>query len=441
MAAFQPLSQENSFPICFRFKKSEGFCIIKLRKQCISIRLQTLGAYFLRGLVIPASFKKIKIELFKKRISSKSQLKNLGAISMVKGSDIFQDKNSKDCDTKNARLYKALQIICQFSRPEDLYELQKEDFLRLCEVSQVYWSLKGPLFKNSSVLMDTGRDEGRGLNGFVTNTSPSFEGCEDSFKKMRLSDYTPPSHRFKRDLTCKNRMYGQLLFVSFEKISVKQKNFLNRVSNMISSSLYFMEDTRQLEISKDQWDLVFDSFYRALCITDEKFQMLRTNKAFRQLTGRKKTEIAGKNVFSVFSIPVHPPFSPGREETWVASSPSGFSPLNLEFSMKTVFLKNERLKVRLLLVKDITEEMKMEKIISNQAQSRELGLIKSSMAHELNNPIAGIKALLTIIESGLSDTEEKHLLGDMHSAVNRCQEIVSRLLSAASRKSVIENSR
>ena len=405
---------------------------------------------------------------------------------MAKGSDTFQDKNSKDCDTRNARLYKALQIICQFSRPEDLCGLQKEDFLRLCEVSQVYWNLRGPLFKNSSVLMDTERGKSGvlyqsglkmeglveepcspsfreacprvggeqespqsdpqnsnqiGIDDFVEKTSLSSDECEDSFQKMHLSDYTPSSHRFKRDLTCKNRIYGQLIFVSSEKISGKQKNFLNRVSNMVSSSLYFMEDTRQLEISKDQWDLVFDSFYRALCITDEKFQMLRTNKAFRQLTGRKKTEIAGKNVFSVLPIPVDPPSSSRKEETWVTSSPSGFPPLDLEFSMKTVFLKNERLKVRLLLVKDITEEMKMEKKISNQAQSRELGLIKSSMAHELNNPIAGIKALLTIIESGLSDTEEKYLLGDMHSAVNRCQEVVSRLLSAASRKSVIGNSR
>ena len=209
---------------------------------------------------------------------------------------------------------------------------------------------------------------------------------------------------------------------------------------MVASSLSFMEDTKKLEISKNQWDLVFDSFYRALCITDDKFQMLRTNKVFRRLTGRKKAEIAGKDVFSVFSIPVNPPPLRQRAVTWIASSPSGPSPLSLEFSMKTVFLINERLTVRLFLVKDVTEEIKMERKIASQARSKELGLIKSSMAHELNNPIAGMKALLTVIESGLSDTSVEPLLKDMHSAVNRCQEIITRLHSAAAGSSIIEAS-
>ena len=364
--------------------------------------------------------------------------KNMNQISSGKK----PDDNSEAFNQRNARLYRALQIVFRFSKPADLLELQKEDFLSLCEVSQIYWKLKGSLFQNSSVLMEAG---GGTENAFsdspVVPVSPSSERQGESSREMHISDYVPASHRFKKNLICKGRDYGQLIFVSSGKISGTQKSFLNRVSDMVSSALCFMEGTKQLETSKDQWDLVFDSFYRALCITDENYQMLRTNKAFRQLTGRKKTEIAGKNVFSVFSIPVKPPSSPREEETWIAGSPSKAPPLNLEFSMKTVFLTNERLKVYLLLVKDITEEIKMERKISNQAQSRELGLIKSSMAHELNNPIAGIKALLTIIESGLVGTGEGHFLGDMHSAVNRCQDIVTRLLSAASHQSTPENSR
>ena len=366
------------------------------------------------------------------------QAKNINQISSEKESD----NNSKVFNQRNARLFKVLQIIFRISKPEDLFELQKEGFLSLCEVSQIYWKLKGSLFQNSLALMEAGGGAECSFLDTSALPAPSFsEKHEESSREMHISDYVPASHRFKRNLICKGRDYGQLIFVSSGKILGTQRSFLSRVSDMVSSALYFMEGTKQLETSKDQWDLVFDSFYRPLCITDEKYQMLRTNKAFRQLTGRKKTEIAGKNVFSVFSIPVEPPSSPGKEETWIASSSSGAPPLNLEFSMKTVFLTNERLKIYLLLVKDITEEIRMEKKISNQAQSRELGLIKSSMAHELNNPIAGIKALLTIIESGLVGTGEGHFLGDMHSAVNRCQDIVTRLLSAASHQSAAKNSR
>ena len=344
---------------------------------------------------------------------------------------VFQGQKSRTDDDRNSRLYRVLKIICRFSYPEDLYGLQRTDFLRLCEVSQIHWNLEGPLFKNNSILMNR-RESTESADGSSAGTD-LFPDRGGDFQKIHPLDYVPSTHRFKKDLTCKGRGYGRLIFISSEKMSRKQKIFLNRVSEMISSSLYFMEDTRQLEISKDQWDMVFDAFYGALCITDEQFHILRTNRAFRQLTGRKKTETAGQNVFSAFPIPVEPYFPLREEETWVSDSPSGSPPLNLEFSMKTILLKNERLRVRLFLVKDITEEIKMERKISSQAQFRELGLIKSSMAHELNNPIAGIKALLTVIESGLAGAGvEKHFLEDMHSAVNRCQEIVSRLLTAVS---------
>ena len=414
-----PLSQEIDFQASPAFKESEYSLIIKLMKQCVS----TSSPVPSTSTTVPCTSNTPEDE---------NTLSKEFAESVTEQQVAPHSKNSvsKERANGNLRLYRAFRTICLFSQPEDLFQLQKKDFLRLCEVTHIHWKLKGPLFKDNPVL----------INGAIPSaTNAEGEAADkvavDSSTSSPSSKSGTLSHRFEVDLTCKGRMYGQMIFISSGKILRRQKSFLSRVGNMIASSLSFMEDTKRLEISKDQWDLVFDSFYRALCITDDKFQMLRTNKAFRQLTGRKKTEIAGKNVFSVFPIPVSPPLSHQKKATWISSSPSGHPPLSLEFSMKTVFLTNERLTVRLLLVKDVTEEIKMERQISSQARSRELGLIKSSMAHELNNPIAGIKALLTVIESGLSDTSEKHLLGDMHSAVNRCQEIITRLLSAASHNS------
>ena len=415
---------------------------------------------------------------------------------------------------ENARLYKALRIICGFSHPEDLFELKKQNFLRLCEITQIHWELKGPLFRDSSVLKvgpvfsgdHAERESGAGLKNGKAGDANVRQVAEDNkeasvfqvgvisprkaedtdirqatsadkkvslfragaagprpgkvdsnfrtAKKARgFSDekgafvseadrppapsgslkIIPGAGRLERALTSGGRRYGKLIFISSRKISRKQKTFLSRIGDMVSSSLCFMEDTKQLEASKNQWDLVFDSFYRALCITDSQFRILRTNGAFRRLTGRKKTETAGQNVFTVFPIPVSPPPSQNEEVTWLAESSPKVPPLSLEFLMKTVFLKNERLTFRLFLIKDVTEEIKMERKIADQTRSRELGLIKSSLAHELNNPIAGIKALLTVIESGLTCSSQRRLLGNMHSAVNRCQETVARLLSVSRR--------
>ena len=338
---------------------------------------------------------------------------------------------------ENARLYKALRIICGFSRPEDLFELKKQEFLRLCEITQIHWELKGRLFRDSPILnagppsADTARYGAQGGSSMDTPSRPA--GAVPRSVPSGSLKPAPSPGRFELALTIGGRRYGKLIFISSRKISRKQKTFLSRTGDMVASSLCFMEDTKQLEASKNQWDLVFDSFYRALCITDSQFRILRANRAFRRLTGRKKTETAGQNVFTVFPVPVRPPPSQKGEVTWLAESPAGAAPLSLEFLMKTVFLKNERLTFRLFLIKDVTEEIKMERKIAAQTRSRELGLIKSSLAHELNNPIAGIKALLTVIESGLTCSSQKRLLGNMHSAVDRCQETVTRLLSVSRR--------
>ena len=298
----------------------------------------------------------------------------------------------------HSQLYTALLEISRFSKPEDLATLNKKWFLELCGVDQIHWELRGD-FCDSAL-------------------------TKEAFKK--------PSSRkaLEADLIWENLKYGTLFFISAGAFSKRKKTFLKKVADQVAFFIYSMEGAKQTEVLKNQWDMVFDSFYRPLCLSDENFLMLRTNKAFRQLTGRKKTEIAGRNVFSALPFPVTPPALNGEGKTWVAERKVG-DPLSLEFSVQTVRIQNERLTLRLILVRDITEEVKMERKISRQARSRELGFIKSGIAHELNNPIAGMKALLTVIEMGLEKSSARPLLNEMSRAVSRCGEIVSRLLSAS----------
>ncbi|MDE0092814.1 MAG: hypothetical protein OXN83_05980, partial [Oligoflexia bacterium] len=104
-----------------------------------------------------------------------------------------------------------------------------------------------------------------------------------------------------------------------------------------------------------------------------------------------------------------------------------------EVSFKTLYLKKENSKVLLFLIKNVSEEMKIEAQLSNQAKEQEIGLIKGSLAHELNNPIAGIKALLTVIEKEIPSTQHsiKESLKDMQKAMDTCHQVVQNLLLAS----------
>ena len=60
---------------------------------------------------------------------------------------------------------------------------------------------------------------------------------------------------------------------------------------------------------------------------------------------------------------------------------------------------------------------------------QELGIISSSIAHELNNPIAGIQAALSVLLLNEElDNEAKDLLEEMKNGANRCKQLIETFL-------------
>ncbi len=78
-----------------------------------------------------------------------------------------------------------------------------------------------------------------------------------------------------------------------------------------------------------------------------------------------------------------------------------------------LFINNEQLKSESPSSKDL-------KSISSQ----ELGIISSSIAHELNNPLAGILAAIGLLEFEDWGDEESHALEDMKKSARRCKTLV-----------------
>ncbi len=318
----------------------------------------------------------------------------------LKKSRSQKSQSCKTSSSKNARLYEALLSIYKFHRLEDLFLLKEQSFLNLCEMAHIGWDLEEKLFKNTIL-----------------------------FKKNNTKHTTLSPYWFKCSLKYQNLHYGYLTFISSHKISQTKKNFLKKITYFVASSLYFIKNKKKLESTKHEWEMTFDSFYQSLCITDQNFQILRTNKSFCQLLKISKKECIGFNVFQFFPFPIKEPSKHLKESSWVSHSPQ--KNLSFKFSIKTIFLKNEKIPFKLILVKDITKEFKMEEMIAQKAKNKDLGMIKGSIAHELNNPIAGIKALLYIINQNLDHKEShiKEIFEDMDVALQRCELIITNLLS------------
>lgn len=299
---------------------------------------------------------------------------------------------------KNKKFYDTFVYIYQLACLEDMFKLKNTDFYKLCDVDEIDWYLNDDLFKNHSLL--------------------------DHNCKKDLSTTT----HYSCSLNYKNQIYGELIFI-LPKITKSHCRFLNKVSAAVSSSLYFMQNKKNLKTFRNQWEFTFDSFHKAFCITDSHFHILKFNKAFTKFIFHSNKAI-GSNFFNNFLFSIKPH---SKDGLWIEHGFHNNNEMGLEFSLKTIYLKNERLPVKLIQVTDVTEKIKMQKKIEKQSRQKELGFIKASVAHELNNPLAGIKMLLHLISSNLSPREEfiKETLQEMDKALKRCQDIIRNLLQAS----------
>lgn len=100
----------------------------------------------------------------------------------------------------------------------------------------------------------------------------------------------------------------------------------------------------------------------------------------------------------------------------------------LEISGKTYLIKKsewemDENQVHLFVFQsegDFCEKKDGVKQISNQ----ELGIMTSSIAHELNNPLAGILAALSVLSMEEWEEDERQSLEDMKVGANRCKDLV-----------------
>ncbi len=223
-------------------------------------------------------------------------------------------------------------------------------------------------------------------------------------------------------------------FCSSKKLSSQQKTFLKKVGRILEKALLRLEQYKELKNNKEQWELAFDTMTIPICLVDLKNRILRTNKTFRKKTKMSKASLLQKNYFATFfkrpdickckGLCICGCENAKRRELRHIERQKEF----FEISQQMI-TQNKNQQLKLVILRDITEQIKMEKQIANSAQSVELGIISSSIAHELNNPIGGIMVLLQTL---LVEHPKSHFTNDLNEmslAIHRCSHIINQLLN------------
>ncbi len=200
-----------------------------------------------------------------------------------------------------------------------------------------------------------------------------------------------------------------------------QKWFLKKAGEFLEKAFQRLEIHNQLKKQKEQWELAFDTIATPISLTDSNGAILKTNKTFRTKTKMSKAELSQKNCFQVF---FGKPLTGNKRETRIVNGKTEC----YEIFLQQIPQKNTT--IQLVVLRDITKQIHIEKQLAHHAQSKEMSIISRSIAHELNNPISGIIAILqTMIMNNTLKDQTKTDLDQMLLAGQRCSQIINKFLN------------
>lgn len=249
---------------------------------------------------------------------------------------------------------------------------------------------------------------------------------------------------FKAPLTIDSRSLGKLVIARNDNkdFTKGEEESLFQITESVALALDRLAKLDQAETLKLQWDSTFDAISEPLCLTDEKFNIIRTNKAFLNVTKLKSAQALGNNCFSAFCGP-HAP-------TQVAPSPTALviqridkgskEPNYYEVTTQRIHVAAGTPSILMVLFRNVTEQKKIEKQIFESSKMAELGTIGSSIAHDINNPLGGMINFIQLIKMDLKP-EHPHYedILEMEAAGQRCKEIVENLLRFSRRQENVQS--
>ncbi len=207
------------------------------------------------------------------------------------------------------------------------------------------------------------------------------------------------------------------IYVKFQK-NPKQAEVENLgeavlgLSDAVALSVDRARMLKEAERNRAIWEASFDAVGDPLAILDENMKPVRTNRAYQHLFGRK-AEIPGLSVRE-----------PGEWE-WTFNKQvfRAFLDMIPEATSQRKYV---------LRLRDISEERSLtEKLLAKESVS-EMGILVSSIAHEVANPIGGILATGQVLLKELPEgSEEREDVASITEAAERAARIVQTMLSLA----------
>ncbi len=228
----------------------------------------------------------------------------------------------------------------------------------------------------------------------------------------------------------KGNLSYRLIESSEDEIGLLTKTF-NRMTDTIRK--------REMEIIRKgvEWENTFNSIKDLISIHDINDNIIKVNKALTDRLNIPAEEVMGKKCSEVFNCNKSPwPFCPHLH---VVKTQQPYS-LQIEeprlggsylITASPLFDEDNRLTGSILILKDITDQRRLEQQLYQSEKLAAIGEMVSGVAHELNNPLTTVIGYSELIMSRELDEKTKKDIKKVFDEGRRAAKIVQNLLTFA----------
>jgi hypothetical protein len=230
---------------------------------------------------------------------------------------------------------------------------------------------------------------------------------------------------YKSDHKFDHKIQGKVIFASKKEHKFKESSnsLLQKICDAVTLRLKQISTESDIENSKRQWEITFKALPFKAALIDKNYRVLETGGLFNELSPSKKSDLCYKKFFDRSK----PCTGCRLGENFLVDQKNE----SLEVNSKEIFDPVNDEHYYLNFYRDFEISTLGESGQATQTKLEELGIISGSIAHELNNPLGGIRILLELLQddTNLSKAEYKEDLDILMRSTNKCIDIVQELLN------------
>jgi two-component system, LuxR family, sensor kinase FixL len=227
------------------------------------------------------------------------------------------------------------------------------------------------------------------------------------------------------------------LHLSVGEVSIDGERKFTGILHDLSERVALVE---RLQVSEARWRSIVESAVDGIILIDGRGGIEALNPAAERLFGYREADVLGKNVSMLMPVPYREEhdgylhryltsgeariIGKGREVRGQRADGSTF-PLHL--SVGEVVLAGERKFTGIL--HDLSERVHMEERLREQAALAKLGEMAAVVAHEVKNPLAGMRAAIQMVCKRLAaESREAQVLGEVILRVDALNDLMKEML-------------